>query len=464
MTILPHKYCPFTLHPPVFSLTAAVSSLHSDHSPAVHITHFTKNNNNNNTPAYSSSLGWAPHLHIFIFASLPSVYRTTICTTKCTIECHQTFNSFPSASHGKNSPPLFLRSQNPVSTQTTSSKAHQFIGTSTKKVINIVLHPPANRGILETIWIRSLKLPPSLIDDQDVPLGLLKLSLRTCLSLIRWLNAPDLQPNHKVLPPLEVATGPPPVPDGNSFVTLMLVRGNQPSPNHTATRGTTSVESPALRPVLNSSVTTAPTQGSSSLVVQTVTSGLPTVQLLARRAFQPAWSPHCHPTTTQAPSPTLTAITKPSVTAVTGGNTSDNGLTAAVKRILQFRPQPEVTTGQPPVPPAVGNSVAPAPSSLLLQPAPTPKWPPPNLIFLAVIKDTLAWHPPPRSKPVFNFKLTELAARTNLEILERITTTCRQSSSRTPTCRFFQAASFSSPPSLIPYYRATLCGRKPSRH
>jgi hypothetical protein len=37
---------------------------------------------------------------------------------------------------------------------------------------------------------------------------------------------------------------------------------------------------------------------------------------------------------------------------------------------------------------------------------------------LAAIKDVLAWHPPPWSKPVFKFKLTELAARTNLEILD----------------------------------------------
>jgi hypothetical protein len=37
---------------------------------------------------------------------------------------------------------------------------------------------------------------------------------------------------------------------------------------------------------------------------------------------------------------------------------------------------------------------------------------------LAANKDALAWHPPPRSKLVFKFKLTELAARTNLEILE----------------------------------------------
>ena len=37
---------------------------------------------------------------------------------------------------------------------------------------------------------------------------------------------------------------------------------------------------------------------------------------------------------------------------------------------------------------------------------------------MSAIKDALAWHPPPRSKPVFKFKLTKLAARTNLEILE----------------------------------------------
>ena len=67
------------------------------------------------------------------------------------------------------------------------------------------------------MWIHSLELPPSLTDDQDSPLGLPKSSLRTCPSLIRWLGAPDLQPNHKALPP-EVTTGPPTVPDGNSFV------------------------------------------------------------------------------------------------------------------------------------------------------------------------------------------------------------------------------------------------------
>ena len=251
-----------------------------------------------------------------------------------------------------------------------------------------------------TIWTRSLELPPSLTDDQDSPLGLPKSSLRTCPSLIRWPGAPDLQPNHKASPP-EVPTGPPPVPDGNSFVTPASARGNQPSPDHTATRGITSGESPSLRPVNDSSVTLASTQGSAS-VVQTVTSGLPTVQSSARRAFQPARRPHCHTTTKRAPSPTLTAITEPFVTTVTGGNTSNDGLTMAAERILQSRPQPEVTTGPPPVPPAEGDPVAPAtPSSPLLQPAPSPEWPPPNPIFLAAIRDALAWHPPPRSKPVF---------------------------------------------------------------
>jgi len=143
-----------------------------------------------------------------------------------------------------------------------------------------------------TIWIRLLELPPSLTDDQDLPLGLPKLSLRTCPSLVRWLGAPDLQPNHKASPP-EVTMGPPPVPDGNSFGTPASARGNQPSPNHTATRGT-SGESPSLRPVNDSSVTPASTQGSAS-VVQGVTSDLPTVQSSARRAFQPARSSHCRP-------------------------------------------------------------------------------------------------------------------------------------------------------------------------
>jgi len=149
-----------------------------------------------------------------------------------------------------------------------------------------------------------------------------------------------------------------------------------------------------------------------------VTSGFSTVQLPARRAFQSARKPHCHTTTKRAPSLILTAITEPSDTTVTGGNISDNGLIVAVERTLQSRPRSVVTTGPPPVPPTEGISVAPAPSSPLPQPAPTLKWPPPNPIFLAAIKDALAWHPPPRFKPLFKFKLTELAARMNLEILE----------------------------------------------
>jgi len=205
MTILPHKSRPITLHPPVFfSVNVGVKHLHFDHSPVVHITNFIKNNNKNNnknTPAFSSGLGWAPHLHILIFAPLPSVYCTTICTNKCTIECHRNFNNFQTASQSKILRPLFLRSQNPVSTLTISSEAHRFIGTSTKTVVNIVLCPPANRGIPMTIWIRSLELPPSLTNNQDLPLGLPKSSLRTCPSLIRWLGAPDLQPNHKASPP-----------------------------------------------------------------------------------------------------------------------------------------------------------------------------------------------------------------------------------------------------------------------
>ena len=110
MTILPHKSRPITLHPPVFfSVNVGVKHLHFDHSPVVHITNFIKNdnkNNNKNTPAFSSGLGWAPHLHILIFAPLPFVYCTTICTNKCTIECHQNFNSFQTASDRKNYPPI----------------------------------------------------------------------------------------------------------------------------------------------------------------------------------------------------------------------------------------------------------------------------------------------------------------------------------------------------------------------
>jgi hypothetical protein len=54
MTILPHKYCPFALHPTVFfSDNVGVKHLHSDHSPVVQFTHLIKNNNKNNkhTPA-----------------------------------------------------------------------------------------------------------------------------------------------------------------------------------------------------------------------------------------------------------------------------------------------------------------------------------------------------------------------------------------------------------------------------
>jgi hypothetical protein len=108
---LPHKYYSFTLHPPVlFSDNVGVKHLHSDHSPVVQFTHLIKNNNNNknnkHTPAYSSGSGWAPHLHILIFAPLPSVYCTTICTNKCTIECQRNFNIFQTASQRKKSPPI----------------------------------------------------------------------------------------------------------------------------------------------------------------------------------------------------------------------------------------------------------------------------------------------------------------------------------------------------------------------
>jgi len=110
MTILPHKYWPFTLHPPVFFAdNVGVKNLHSDHSPVVQFTHLIKNNNNKNnkhTPAYSSGLGRAPHHQSLIFAPLPSVYCTTICTNKCTIECHRNFNSFQTASDRKNYPPI----------------------------------------------------------------------------------------------------------------------------------------------------------------------------------------------------------------------------------------------------------------------------------------------------------------------------------------------------------------------
>jgi hypothetical protein len=353
-TAPPHDYlapqvCPFTLHPPVFfSDNVGVKHLHSDHSTVVQFTHLIKNNNKKktNTPLHTQAAPGGLHtstsssLHRYLTFIVPPSVPTS--APSSVTEISTVSKPRPSAEilH-----PSFLQSQNPVSTLTTSSEAHRFIGTSTKKVVNIALSPPADRGILLTVSIRSLELPPSLTDDQDSPLGLPKSSLRTCPSLMRWLGAQDLQPNHKASPP-EVPTGPPPVPDGNSFVTPALARGNQPSPDHTATRGTTSGKSPALRPVNNSFVTPASTQGS-ALVVQSVTSGLPTVQLSARRPFQPARSPHRHTTTKWAPSPTLTAITKPSVTTVTGGNISNDRLTVAAERILQSRPQPEVSTGPP---------------------------------------------------------------------------------------------------------------------
>jgi len=198
MTILPHNYCPITFHPPVFfSDNVGVKHLHFDHSPVVHITPFIKNNNNNNknTPEYPSGLVWALHLHIFIFASLPSIYCTTICTSKCTIECHRNFNSFPTTSHRKNSPPLV----HPIPKPSVHIN-HFFRSSLVYWYVHKEGHPhcPASttdRGIPKRIWIRSLELPPpSFSDDRDSPLGLPKSSLRTCPSLIRWPGAPDLQP------------------------------------------------------------------------------------------------------------------------------------------------------------------------------------------------------------------------------------------------------------------------------
>jgi len=277
MTISPHKYWPFTLHPPVFFAdNVGVKNLHSDHSPVVQFTHLIKNNNNKttNTPLHTQAASGGPHttkassLHHYLPFTVPLSVPTSAPSSVT-----ETSTVSKPRSIAKIIRPSFLRSQNPASTLTTSSEAHRFIGTSAKKVVNIVLSPPADRGIPMTIWTRSLELPPSSTDEQDSPLGLPKSSLRTCPSLIRWPGAPDLQPNHKASPP-EVSTGPPPVPDGNSFVTPASARGNQPSPDHTATRGITSGESPSLRPVNDSSVTLASTQGSAS-VVQTVTSGHP---------------------------------------------------------------------------------------------------------------------------------------------------------------------------------------------
>jgi len=319
------------------TLASSTSTLITHQSFSSHTSSKTTTTKTTNTPLLTQAASGGPHtstsssLHHYLpFTVPPSV--PTIAPSSVT-ETSTVSKPRPSAKILRQ---LFLRSQNPVYTLTTSSQAHRFIGTSTKKVVNIVLSPLANR-IPKTIWIHSLELPPrSLTDDQDSPLGLPKSALRTCPSLIGWLDAPDLQPNHKASPP-EVTTGPPPVPDGNSLVTLASSRGNQPLPDHTATRGITSGESPALSPVHDSSVTPASTRGS-TWAVQTVTSGLTNVQLSARRANQLAWSPHWYATTKRAPSPTLTAITEPSITTVAGGNTSNNELTVTFERIFQSRP------------------------------------------------------------------------------------------------------------------------------
>ena len=68
---------------------------------------------------------------------------------------------------------------------------------------------------------------------------------------------------------------------------------------------------------------------------------------------------------------------------------------------------------------------------------------------------------PPRSKPVLKFKLTELAARTNLEILESYNYDLQVillEDAHSPLC---PGSEFCPTASLIPYYRATPCGRKP---
>jgi len=125
-----------------------------------------------------------------------------------------------------------------------------------------------------TIWIRSLELPPSLTDDQDSPLGLPKSSLRTCPSLIRWLGALDLQPNHKASPP-EVTPGPPPVPDGNSFVTPASARGNQPSPT---------TQQPEAKPLVS-----PPPQACQQLICHASIN--PRLRLGCTNSDQ--WPPHC---------------------------------------------------------------------------------------------------------------------------------------------------------------------------
>jgi len=275
-----------------FSDNVGVKHLHSDHSLVVQITHFIKNNNNKNNrhpPAYSSGLGWAPNLHIFIFASLSSVYCTTICTNKCTIECHQNFNSFPTASHRKNSPPLvppipkpsvhtnhFLRSSSVY--WHVYQEGHQHRPASTRRQRNTKDNlDPLARAASQLARRPGFAPRAPKIVSPVVPQP-------------NTLNRrPGFATQSQGSPP-EVTTGSPPVPDGNSFVTPASARGNQPSPDHTATRGTTSGESSALRPVNDSSVTPASTQGS-ALVVQTVTSGLLTVQSSARGLFSQLGAP-----------------------------------------------------------------------------------------------------------------------------------------------------------------------------
>ena len=121
------------------------------------------------TPLHTQAASGGPHtstssslhhyLPFIVPLSVPPSAPSSVNETSTVSQPHPT---------GKNLRPLFLRSQNLVSTLTTSSEAHRFIDTSTKKVVNIVLSPPADRGgIPKTIWIRSLELPLSLTNDQD---------------------------------------------------------------------------------------------------------------------------------------------------------------------------------------------------------------------------------------------------------------------------------------------------------
>lgn len=50
--------------------------------------------------------------------------------------------------------------------------------------------------------------------------------------------------------------------------------------------------------------------------------------------------------------------------------------------------------------------------------APTPTWPPESSQLLAAIRTARAWSPPPPSRPLFKFRLTPIAAKYNMEILE----------------------------------------------